>query len=100
MLSNENQTRYGMRFNVDYQIRDWAKIGSSTSLTYTIKNSRGKNIFTKSLTAFPLGEPYDANGNINVNYIEGETSPLVMKLKTSMLTKRVRRMPISMLMWN
>lgn len=75
LLSNENQTRYGMRFNVDYQIRDWAKIGSSTSLTYTIKNSRGKNIFTKSLTAFPLGEPYDANGNINVNYIEGETSP-------------------------
>lgn len=22
-----------------------------------------------------MGEPYDANGNINVNYIEGETSP-------------------------
>ena len=75
MLSNENQTRYGMRFNVDYQIRKWVKIGASSALTYTIKNSRGKNIFTKSLTAFPLGKPYDDNGNINVEFIEGETSP-------------------------
>ncbi|WP_240056027.1 SusC/RagA family TonB-linked outer membrane protein [Bacteroides cellulosilyticus] len=75
LLSNENQTRYGMRFNVDYQIRKWVKIGASSALTYTIKNSRGKNIFTKSLTAFPLGKPYDDNGNINVEFIEGETSP-------------------------
>lgn len=45
LLSNENQTRYGMRFNVDYQIRKWVKIGASSALTYTIKNSRGKNIF-------------------------------------------------------
>jgi TonB-linked SusC/RagA family outer membrane protein len=75
LLTNENQTKYGIKFNADYEIRKWAKIGTSTSLTYTIKNSRGKNIFTKSLTAFPLGEPYDANGNINVEYIEGETSP-------------------------
>ena len=52
LLSNENQTRYGMRFNVDYQVRKWVKIGASSALTYTIKNSRGKNIFTKSLTAF------------------------------------------------
>ncbi|MFR8552383.1 MAG: SusC/RagA family TonB-linked outer membrane protein [Bacteroides cellulosilyticus] len=75
LLSNENQTRYGMRFNVDYDIRKWLKIGTSSALTYTIKNSRGKNIFTKSLTAFPLGKPYDDNGNINVEFIEGETSP-------------------------
>lgn len=75
LLSNEKQTRYGMRFNVDYQVRKWMKIGTSTALTYTIKNARGKNIFTKSLTAFPLGQPYDENGNINVEYIEGEASP-------------------------
>ena len=43
LLSNENQTRYGMRFNVDYQLRKWVKIGTSSALTYTIKNSRGKN---------------------------------------------------------
>ena len=27
------------------------------------------------MTAFPLGKPYDDNGNINVEFIEGETSP-------------------------
>lgn len=45
LLSNENQTRYGMRFNVDYQIRKWVKIGASSALTYTIKNSRGQEYF-------------------------------------------------------
>ena len=75
LLSNENQTRYGMRFNVDYQLRKWVKIGTSSALTYTIKNSRGKNIFTKALTAFPLGQPYDDKGNVNVEFIDGQTSP-------------------------
>lgn len=76
LLSNENQTRYGLRFNVDYQVRKWAKLGGGTNLTYTIKNARGKNIFTKSLTSFPLGDVYDEFGEINEQFIEGETTPL------------------------
>lgn len=76
LLSNENQTRYGLRFNIDYQIRKWAKLGGGTNLTYTIKNARSKNIFTKSLTSFPLGDVYDESGKINEQFIEGESSPL------------------------
>lgn len=76
LLKDENQTRFGIRFNVDYQVRKWAKIGGSTNLNYTIKNAKGKKLFTKALTAFPLGEVYDEFGNINNQYIEGETTPL------------------------
>ncbi len=76
MLSNENLSRYGGRFNIEHTIRPWVKFGSNVSLAYNIKNARSKNIFTKALKAFPLGDVYDADGNYNVEFIDGETTPL------------------------
>ncbi|WP_149696896.1 TonB-dependent receptor [Chitinophaga sp. CF418] len=76
LLSNENQKRYGVRMNLDHDATRWAKIGTNINVNYTIQNQRAKNIFTKSLSALPLGDPYDEHGNINTVYVDGETTPL------------------------
>lgn len=76
LLSNENQSRIGARLNLDHSVAKWLKIGANLNGTYTIQNARAKNIFTKSLAAFPLGDVYDSTGKINVAYVTGETTPL------------------------
>lgn len=76
MLSNEDQTRYGVRLNLDHAVASWMKLGTNLNINYTIRNGRGKNIFTQALKAFPLGDPYDEFGNINRVFIEEELSPL------------------------
>jgi TonB-linked SusC/RagA family outer membrane protein len=81
LLSNENQTRYSGRLNVDQEVFKWAKIGTNVNLTYTNKNARAKNIFTKCLAAFPLGDAYDKYGNIDTTYIYDQTTPLGDQIK-------------------
>lgn len=76
LLSNENLNRYALRMNLDRDIASWMKVGTNINVNYSIQNARGKNIFTKSLSALPLGDPYDAQGNINPVFVEGETTPL------------------------
>lgn len=76
ILTNENQTRMGIRLNVDHEASRWLKLGTYLNINYTIRNARAKNIFTKSLAALPLGEPRDAAGHINPLFIEGEFTPL------------------------
>lgn len=76
ILSKENQNRYGVRMNLDHDATKWAKIGTNINVNYTIQNLRAKNIFTESLSALPLGDPYDEHGNINTVYVTGETTPL------------------------
>lgn len=76
LLSNEDQKRYGVRMNLDHTATKWAKIGTNINVNYTIQNARAKNIFTKSLSALPLGDAYDEQGNIKTVYVDGETTPL------------------------
>lgn len=76
LLSNENQQRLGARLNLDHDAATWLKVGTNINVNYTIQNLRAKNIFTKSLSALPLGDPYDENGNIKPVYVVGETTPL------------------------
>ena len=76
LLNNDNLKRYAMRLNIDQDIFSWAKMGFSSNLTYTDRNQGVKNTFTKSLSKFPLGDAYDANGNINHEFSPSEYSPL------------------------
>lgn len=76
ILSNENLNRYALRMNLDRDMASWMKVGTNINVNYSIQNARGKNIFTKSLSALPLGDAYDANGNINPVFVQGETTPL------------------------
>lgn len=76
LLSNERRDRVALRLNIDQVINDWAKIGFTSNITYTDHDRGVKNTFTKALTSFPLGDAYDAEGNIISEYINGQYTPL------------------------
>lgn len=76
LLSNENQNRLAARLNIDHKAADWLKFGANLNVTHTVRNARAKNIFTKALAAFPLGDAYDADGNVQPEFIQGEATPL------------------------
>ena len=76
LLRNEDLNKYSIRLNLDQEIFSWVKTGITTNLTYRIQNNGVKNTFTKALGAFPLGDAYDENGNINFEYSTNEYTPL------------------------
>lgn len=76
LLSNDNMSKYAIRLNIDQEIFSWAKAGFTSNLTYSDRNRGVRNTFTKALSMFPLGDAYDAEGNINHEYAPNEYSPL------------------------
>ncbi|SHF07517.1 SusC/RagA family TonB-linked outer membrane protein [Dysgonomonas macrotermitis] len=76
LLENEDLNRYAMRLNVDQEIFPWAKAGFISNLTHSLTNAGVKNTFTKALAAFPLGDMYDAEGNLNYEYATDSYTPL------------------------
>lgn len=76
LLDNEVLNRYTLRLNIDQEIFDWAKIGFISNLSFKDKDSGENKTFTKALSSFPLGQPYDTNGNILHEYISGQYSPM------------------------
>ncbi len=76
LLKNDELDRYSLRLNIDQEINKYATIGFTSNLTYSDHDRGVKNTFTKALTSFPLGDAFDANGNINHEYITGQYSPL------------------------
>ena len=76
VLPGENQKRGGVRLNLDHDFLKWAKVGTNLNVNYTVRNARNNNIFTKALSAFPLGDVRDANGNINTQFVENEVTPI------------------------
>ncbi len=90
LLKNDNLNRYAMRLNIDQEIFQWAKVGFTSNLTYTDQNSGVKNTFTRALSAFPLGNAYDENGEIIHEYALNEYSPLGDYIKNQFVdnTKR------------
>ncbi|MDE6556326.1 MAG: TonB-dependent receptor [Duncaniella sp.] len=76
LLPNEERDLYSLRLNIDQEINKFATIGFTSNLTYTDHDRAVKNTYTKALSAFPLGDPYDANGNLQDEFINGQFSPL------------------------
>lgn len=76
LLPNEKLNKYSLRLNADQELMPQLKIGVSSIINYTIQNNGAQNDFTKALTAFPLGTPYDENGNIVYQYANQEYTPL------------------------
>ena len=88
MLPNEDRTRFGGQFNLEFDVRDWVTLGMYTNATYTVQNSQGRNIFTKALSADPWGEAYDEYGNLNKMYGEGTSTPLGNLIKDQFADER------------
>ncbi len=76
LLANEDRDNYQLRLNLDQEIFPWATAGFSTNLNYTDHDRGVKNTFTKSISAFPLGEPRDSEGNLQSEFIDNLYSPL------------------------
>lgn len=76
LLENEKQDRYSVRLNIDQRIFSWAKLGFTSNLNYTIADAGVKNTFTRALTAFPLGDVYDEQGELQPEYIKDQYSPM------------------------
>lgn len=62
ILAPENFARYNTRINLDLDITDRIRIGTSTLGSYSIQNGGNQNFFQEALMNTPLTQPYDAEG--------------------------------------
>ena len=76
LLDGENRDQYALRLNLDQQIFSWAKAGFSSSVLHTDQDSQYNKTYTASLSAMPLGEVYNSDGQLNHEFIANQYSPL------------------------
>ncbi len=81
LIKNDQYKKYGVRANIDHTLSRFFKVGTNLQLTYTNNDKAAQNIFGNSLTFLPLGDAFDANGNINHTPINDVTSPLADQIK-------------------
>lgn len=72
IYENDFSDKITMRGSVNVKAADWIKFGIQTGLTYRNGETRGSRI-NKTFGIVPLGDVYDADGNINQFPIEGMT---------------------------
>lgn len=64
IIYNQDFTRYTFRINLDHQITNKIKIGTSTLFTRSDRNGENFNPIGGALAENPLGKPFDEDGNI------------------------------------
>lgn len=64
IIYNQDFTRYTFRINLDHQINNKVKIGTSTLFTRSDRNGENFNPMGGALAENPLGKPYDDEGNL------------------------------------
>lgn len=76
LLANENLQRYSFRSNIDQEISESVKLGVTSNITYTDMSQGNEDTFQKGISALPLGEPYDEEGNVKFEYSPNFFSPM------------------------
>lgn len=64
VIKQQDFSRYTFRVNLDHKISDRVKIGLSTLVVNSIRNGENLNHLGGAMQENPLGEPFDANGNL------------------------------------
>ena len=64
VVKMQDFSRNTFRVNLDHQINKKVKIGLSTLVVMSVRNGENLNILGGGMQENPLGEPYDANGNL------------------------------------
>jgi TonB-linked SusC/RagA family outer membrane protein len=64
IVYNQDFTRYTLRLNIDHQINDRIRIGTSTLGVFSLLNGEGFNPYGGALQENPLGKPFDDNGRL------------------------------------
>jgi TonB-linked SusC/RagA family outer membrane protein len=64
LIDETNQNKYTGRFNAEYEIKKWLKVGTNTGYTRTDDNTPSDDVYNKALNANPLlnYDPYRAPG--------------------------------------
>jgi TonB-linked SusC/RagA family outer membrane protein len=64
LIDNTQQNKYTGRFNAEYDVKRWLKVGTNTGFTRTDDNLPSDDVYNKALNANPLlnFEPYRAAG--------------------------------------
>jgi len=81
LIKNDQYKKYAVRANIDHTLSKYFKVGTNLQLTYTNNDQAAQNIFGNSLTFLPLGDAFDANGNINHIPVDQVTNPLSDQIK-------------------
>ena len=76
LLEGEERDQYALRLNIDQEIFSWAKAGFSAHGTFTDHDRMYNKTYTSALSSMPLGEVYNADGNLNHEYIYNQYTPL------------------------
>ncbi len=64
VVKSQDFSRTTFRVNLDHKINDKIKIGLSTLIVNSVRNGENLNLLAGAMQENPLGEPYDANGNL------------------------------------
>ena len=64
VVKTQDFSRYTFRVNLDHKINDKIKIGLSTLIVNSVRNGENLNVLGGAMQENPLGEPYDADGNL------------------------------------
>ena len=99
LISNSNFERFSWRTNLDSQLTDWLKVGTSLSITRSINNSVavGNGVGTNAgpvngaLSFSPTLTVFDSEGNYSSDLLGGATdNPIAKALETTDETKITR----------
>lgn len=66
ILAPENFQRYNTRINIDLDITDRFRIGTSTLATYSVEHGGTRNFYGEAIRNTPLTQPYDEEGNLRL----------------------------------
>lgn len=77
-FKNDQMDKYNLRLNIDQNVGDYVKLGTSSQITHYGGQNRAENVLWRAATNVPLGLPYDENGNVVLWPVgrEGRVSPL------------------------
>ncbi|MGE4587129.1 MAG: TonB-dependent receptor [Mangrovibacterium sp.] len=73
ILTNDDNTRYSFRANVEHKVNDWLKGGLNVLGAFTDRNERKGQYFTRVLSLMPLGTPFNEDGSVNPFPLAGDT---------------------------
>lgn len=77
-FKNDQLDKFNLRMNIDQNIGDYVKVGTSSQITHYDGHERQSNVLTRATTNVPLGDVYDENGRVVLWPLgrEGQVSPL------------------------
>jgi hypothetical protein len=75
----DNYKNYSTNMRIDHKVNNWLSIGANTQASYVYQNKAYAKLL-QAMTANPLGEAYDADGNINITPVLNDASTINLLL--------------------